>query len=126
MSDSDGSVAPGVPANLQLLMQVTYEESGGFAGLRRGCRLDSKALPANERVMLERLLARAAAIGSNQRAATKPQPPAPDATQYVVRINDDGAKKALSFSDATTDQAAWDLLAFLQERARPLRIDESP
>jgi hypothetical protein len=105
-------------------MQVIYEESGGFAGLRRGCRLDSQSLAPKQRETLARLLTKAGVIGSSHAASAK-APALPDQMRYAVRIEDGGDRCSAAFSDATTDQAAWDLVAFLQEHARPLRIDES-
>ena len=48
MADEESTRAP---------LKVTFEQSGGFAGLVKGCVLDADALPADESAELRRLVA---------------------------------------------------------------------
>ena len=48
----------------EAILRVSYTESGGFAGLVRSCRLETAALAAEERALLEQLVAAAGLTAS--------------------------------------------------------------
>jgi hypothetical protein len=110
--------------------QLIFVESGGFAGLERGCTVDLSALPDRPRSELQSLLqhaapAQAGALSPSARAMPDMQtytlelvmqPPgqetsAPEATQQ---------HRVLTYpaSDVPSDLSA--LFSFLREQARPI------
>lgn len=96
-------------------MQITFLQSGGFAGALRGVRIDLAALPASEREELERLVAACGLEGSCERFAATGR----DRRQYDLAIDRDGRIDRLSCDDGCLPDAARPLVAFLAARATP-------
>jgi hypothetical protein len=99
-------------------MKIRFRQSGGFAGIVRGCALDTAALPRGEADELARLVAAAkleALKPSRSRGA--------DRQQYDLVLEREGEPPvALRFDDgALTDEIA-PLLAFLRKRSKPLPL----
>jgi Emfourin len=98
-------------------MKIVYRQSGGFAGLYRGCELDVGELPAAEAAEVERLLAR------GRGGSETPPPPSPsgarDLTSHEVRIEGDAGETLVSFDDAGVPAGAEALLRYLQKRSGP-------
>ena len=99
-------------------MKVRYRESGGFAGLSRGCEVDSASLPGEDARRLAALVEQAA---PDDVAAPSP-PEARDLLGYEIVIESEARRTVLRFDDATIPERADPLLAWLQERARPLPL----
>jgi len=97
-------------------MKVTFRQSGGYAGLSRGCELDSATMSRTEAAKLERLVekSRGAAAG------TTSKPGARDLTSYRVTVETDKGSHQLEFDDLTVPAEATDLLAYLQRCAKPI------
>jgi len=96
-------------------MQITFLQSGGFAGVMRGVRIDPATLPASEREELERLVAACGLDGSCERFAETGR----DRRQYDLAIDRDGRIDRLSCDDGCLPEAARPLVAFLAARATP-------
>ena len=96
-------------------MQITFLQSGGFAGAMRGVRIDPAALPASEREELERLVTACGLDGSCERFAETGR----DRLQYDLAIDRDGRIDRLSCDDGCLPEAARPLVAFLAARATP-------
>lgn len=96
-------------------MQITFLQSGGFAGAMRGVRIDPATLPASEREELERLVAACGLDGSCERFAETGR----DRRQYDLAIDRDGRIDRLSCDDGCLPEAARPLVAFLAARATP-------
>lgn len=100
-------------------MEISFIQSGGFAGLIRGVRLDADTLAAPERVELERLVA---GCGVERSCACVAEP-ARDRTRYDLAIDLDGRVVRLSCDDASVPPAARPLINFLAARATPQTVD---
>jgi hypothetical protein len=98
-------------------VRVEFRQSGGFAGLVRGCELDSADLPPDTQRALERVLREGAAPP----AATPP--PLADALAYELRCLRGGDELRLRFDERSlspAQRAVVDALTPLL-RPRPLR-----
>jgi len=96
-------------------MQITFLQSGGFAGLIRGVQVDTATLPAGEREAVERLVAACGVAGSCERFAESGR----DRRQYDLAIDRDGRIDRLSCDEGCVPEAARPLVAFLAARATP-------
>ncbi len=99
-------------------MRIRFRQTGGFAGLARGCDLDAAALPPAEATELARLLA-AARLDAVKPAAAR----GADRRQYDLVVERAGAPAlAICFDDgALTDELAA-LVAFLRRRSKPVPL----
>jgi hypothetical protein len=96
-------------------MRISYTQSGGFAGLVRGCHIDTATLPEPERREVESLVAACGLTGRCE-AAT---PSARDLRRHDLSIERDGDVARLCCDDHCLPEAARPLIAFLADRARP-------
>ena len=96
-------------------MQITFLESGGFAGAIRGVRIDAATLPAGEREALERLVAACGRAGSCELNTAGGR----DRRQYDLAIDQDGRIDRLTCDDGCVPEAARPLIAFMAARATP-------
>jgi hypothetical protein len=99
-------------------MKIRFRQTGGFAGLSRGCDLDAAALPRAEADELARLLA-AAKLETLKPARAR----GADRQQYDLVVEREGeAALEVRFDDgALTDELAR-LVAFLRKRAKPVPL----
>jgi len=101
-------------------MEITFVESGGFAGLVKKAEVDSRELPpdgpAGSRRSCERL-----PMPSRRRAAA----PHPDAYTYEIRVvDDDGRERRIVADEQTSDRSVQELVKLLRARAKPARITD--
>ena len=108
MADEESTRAP---------LKVTFEQSGGFAGLVKGCCLDADALPADESAELRRLVAASGLDVSREDLSRG----ARDRRQIAITIERGGERVAIVCDDGCTPEGARPLVAFLAARARPVR-----
>ena len=96
-------------------MKLRFRQSGGFAGLARGCEVAVAALSPELRALLDHALAQPAA---------KPIPPAggADITQYSLAVDTPGSARELRFDDTTLPPALAPLLAHLTAASKPLPL----
>lgn len=102
-------------------LQITFLQSGGFAGAIRGVRIDAAALPAGDRQELERLVAACALDGTCERFTEGGR----DRRQYDLAIDRGGRIDRLSCDDGCVPDSARPLVAFLAARATPKGPDFS-
>ena len=99
-------------------MKVRFLQSGGFAGLIRGCEVSTADLPNREQKELERLCAAAGLerIGPSRAKGA-------DRQQYEITVEqDDGSLVEVRLDDsALTDEVA-PLIAYLRVRSKPVPI----
>ena len=99
-------------------MRLTFRQSGGYAGLSRGCELDSDELSAEEREALAWL------VGQDEhREAAAPPSRARDALAYEIHVEGDGPSRTFFIDQANTPGAVEPLIARCVRDAgpRPLR-----
>jgi hypothetical protein len=96
-------------------MNLRFRQSGGFAGLERGCEMPADALAPGLRKLLERALAT---------PAENPVPPpgAADMTRYSLTVDTPGAGRELHFDDMTLPAALAPLFAHLTTVSKPLPL----
>ncbi|NER24227.1 MAG: hypothetical protein F6J86_12900 [Symploca sp. SIO1B1] len=96
-------------------MKITFRQSGGFAGLVRGCDLDTDSLNSNEAEQLETLVQQSK-IMQTQSSST---PQANDLRSYQFLIEAPVGKYQVSFDDMSLPEDVRPLLKYLQNRAKP-------
>ncbi len=99
-------------------MKISFRESGGFAGLIRGCEIDTKQLSNQEAAQLESLVTHSG-IFQHQGKAT---PNARDVFNYEVVVETDKETHRASFNDMNLPESAIPLLEYLQARAEPMPV----
>lgn len=100
-------------------MQITFLQSGGFAGALRGVRIDSLALPERQRAELERLVAGSGVHASCERFSESGR----DRRQYDLAIDRAGRVIRLSCDETCLPEATRPLVEFLAARATPQTPD---
>ncbi|MFN0304333.1 MAG: protealysin inhibitor emfourin [Burkholderiales bacterium] len=99
-------------------MKISFIQSGGFAGLIRGCEVSAADLPKSEQKLLARLLA---AAGLERMKPTRAK--GADRQQYEIAIErDDGSVITVTLDDSALTDAAAPLVAFLRARSKPVPI----
>lgn len=96
-------------------MKLRFHQSGGFAGLQRGCEMAVASLAPELRKLLEQALAQPAA---------KPAPAGrtADATNYSIAVDAPGSTRELHFDDCTLPAALAPLLAHLSASSKPMPL----
>ena len=98
-------------------MKVKFGQSGGYAGLRRGCELDTDSLPADEAATLQSLVEQSGIL----QAKSGRTPTARDLFNYDITIETSQGSHHVSFDDMTMPESVDPLLEYLQDRAKPVR-----
>lgn len=96
-------------------LSVSFTQSGGFAGLVRGCTLDAATLDPAARAELGRLVD---ACGSDSFAAGAAE--SRDRKRYAIEIRRGDERITIECDDATFPDRARPLAAFLAGRAGPI------
>jgi hypothetical protein len=98
------------------LRRIRFRQSGGFAGLVRGCEVAADALEAADRRALERYL------------RTTPDQPASagptvhDGVVFEISVECDDQTRHLAFSELSLPEELEALVAWLQRGSRPIRL----
>ena len=108
MADEESTRAP---------LKVTFEQSGGFAGLIKGCVLDADELPPDVAAELRRLVAASGLDVSREDLSRD----ARDRRQLAITIDRGGERVTIVCDDGCTPEGARPLVAFLAARAKPVR-----
>ena len=96
-------------------MRITFTQSGGFAGLVKGCRVDTAALAAEERHRVEAIVVQSGLTQSGELFSETGR----DLRQYEIRIERDALTVDFVCDEKSLPAAAGPLVRFLLERARP-------
>ena len=99
-------------------MHVKFQQSGGFAGLLRGCEFDTTELPAEEQARFRRLVRDASTSSRDIKNSQLSR----DATLYEISLEDNGSKRLIKADDSSLTQGLAPLIEFLQSKARPQSI----
>ncbi|HQZ18668.1 MAG TPA: hypothetical protein PLD86_17480 [Vicinamibacteria bacterium] len=99
-----------------MTLRIRYVQSGGFAGLIRGCTLDAAALGPTAAAVLKRLV-KAAPLAKLKTARTQG---AADLLLHDFAIETDAGTFHLTFDDLTLPKALKPLVAFLARRSNPV------
>jgi hypothetical protein len=96
-------------------MKVTFRQSGGLAGICKGCELDTGKMPAADRAALEALVRRSGVDVS----ADLRSPAARDATAYEIAVHSEAGTWRVAADDLSLSGPLRPLVRFLAARARP-------
>lgn len=96
-------------------MKVHFQQSGGFAGMMRGCTLDTDAMDPGEAGTLEALVRQSSIRGMT----TAQDPGARDVFAYEIDIEAEGETHHLTVDELSLTPEVVPLLEFLRTRARP-------
>ena len=96
-------------------MKITFVQSGGFAGMLKGCTIDTIDLAADQRQELESLVAASGFSESFEQFSSAGR----DLRQYEIVIEQHATVQRIVCDDRSVPDAARPLLAFLVARARP-------
>ena len=100
-------------------MKITFLQSGGFAGMLKGCTIDATDLAPDERQELETLIAASGLTESFDRFSEAGR----DLRQYEIVIEQDATVRRIVCDDHSVPEATRPLVAFLSARARPQPVD---
>ncbi len=96
-------------------MRVRFRQTGGVAGLVKGCELDTEELAPDEADELHTLVEKSGIRASSETR----HPGARDAQCYEIDVARDDARHRVLVDDLTVTPALASLIAFLVKRARP-------
>ena len=99
------------------MLKVSFEQSGGFAGLVKGCVLDADELPPDVGAELRRLVT-ASGLETSSEATSRGMR---DRRQLAITIDRGGETVRVVCDDGCAPEGARPLVAFLAARARPQR-----
>ena len=99
-----------------MTLRIGYVQSGGFAGLIRGCTIDAAALAPAAATVMKRLV-EAAPLAKMKTARTQG---VADLLLHDFAIETDAGTLHLSFDDLTLPKALKPLMAFLARRCKPM------
>jgi Emfourin len=110
------------------LRKIRFRQTGGFAGLVRGCELAPKDLDTKEGARLERLLRQS---GLAESAPAHPAAPAQgpdrdsarDLIKYEIEIESASGTARFELDDLDLSENVALLVAFLLKHARPMPLD---
>ncbi len=97
-------------------MKVSFERTGGFAGMRMAFSLDSESLAPEERSQLENNLASAHFFDLPARLASPPG--GADRFQYRIDVEEPGRKHSVEFGEAAVTENMQPLIQQLTRLAR--------
>jgi hypothetical protein len=99
-------------------MKVKFSQSGGYAGLRRGCELDTNSLPADQAAKLQSLVEQSGILEAKSGHA----PHARDLFNYDITVETTQGDRTVSFDDLSLPEGVEPLLEYLQSCAKPLPL----
>lgn len=95
-------------------MKVRFRQSGGFAGLIKGCEFDTKVLARKEAAALASLIEQSGIHGLK----SSQTPNACDLTCYEIAVETEKGSEQVSFDDMTLPETLRPLVEYLQQRAK--------
>jgi hypothetical protein len=99
-------------------MKISFERTGGFAGMRMAISIDIDSLPDPDVVALQKLVTDADFFNLAEPGAGKV---IPDGFQYAITIEGDGKQRTIQVADGSVPDKLRPLLDDLSLRARSQR-----
>lgn len=100
-------------------MKVRFEQSGGFAGLVKGCEINQSSLSEDEANELTQLVQQSEISDSGEFFSDS----ARDLYQYEITIEDGDSKIHAVFDDKTLPASAKPLVGYLKKCSRPKPLE---
>jgi Emfourin len=101
-------------------MKVWFDESGGYAGLLKGCEIDTSALPPEKAKELEQLVKASGISASGEFLSDSSR----DLHQYEITIEQGASKIYAIFDDESIPQSAKPLIGYLKKCSKPTARDQ--
>lgn len=98
------------------LRRLWFRQSGGFAGLVRGCEVAADDLDAADRRLLEHYLR------TTPDHPVSSGPTVHDGVVFELKVECDDQTRQLAFSELSLPEELESLVAWLQQRSRPIRL----
>lgn len=92
-------------------MHIHFKRSGGFAGMRLSCSLDTEELPPGQAEELDKLIGEAEFFELPEELV--PEQPRPDRFEYQVRVKADEKEHEVTVNDAAAPESLRPLLNYL-------------
>jgi hypothetical protein len=92
-------------------MHINFTRSGGFAGMRLACTVDTQQLPAEQASELDKLVSDAAFFDLPEKIM--PEKPRPDRFEYRLSVEADDKSHSVTVSDAAAPESLRPLLNYL-------------
>jgi hypothetical protein len=106
-------------------LRISFERSGGFAGITMKTAVDEKDLAPDEAQKLRNLVEEADFFNSPGKIMS--QSPRPDRFQYELRLEEKGRQHTVTMSEEALPQKLKPLVNWLMEKSRQTRKSkESP
>jgi hypothetical protein len=105
------------------LQSIRFEQSGGFAGLIRGCRLDPNELNAQERERLAALVRRSGLSNLAHNERGRADAAGNDSFRYDIELIFDQGRSHYTSDELGVDERIAPLVSYLQSHAQPLPPD---
>ncbi len=106
-------------------MRISFERSGGFAGIMTKTTVDEKDLPPEEARKLNQLVEEAEFFNLPGKIISRS--PQPDRFQYELRLEETGRQYKVTVSEEAMPEKLKPLVNWLMEKARQMRKGkESP
>ncbi|MGH7655591.1 MAG: protealysin inhibitor emfourin [Gemmatimonadaceae bacterium] len=99
----------------EVAVRVTFVQSGGVVGARRGCELDTSQLPRDEARELESLVTDSQLVASGDHRS----PGGRDLRLYEIHVENGAQTVRVTFDDLTLPERARPLVGFLRRKAGP-------
>lgn len=99
-------------------MKITFRQSGGYAGLTKGCEIDTELLSSEEAQELKSLVAQTGIL----EAQSKQSPNVADAYNYLIIIETRERIHQVSFDQLSLSQEVIPLINFLKDRSDYIKV----
>lgn len=96
-------------------MRITFEQTGGFAGMTITKVFDTSTLPEKETKRLRQLVEAAAFF--NLPASLTSDTPHPDSFEYLITVEEDGNQHTVEVSESAAPANLTPLLEWLRMQA---------
>jgi hypothetical protein len=103
------------PVNSHPAMRVSFERSGGFAGLMMTSTADTTELPDAEAQQLQELVSRADFFNLPSKMLSNS--PQPDRFQYQITVRSDGKTHTVQASESQVPEKLRPLVEMMSDRA---------
>ena len=113
---STPAVEPALAKQEDKTLQITFERSGGFAGMRLSTTVDTASLSEKEAQTLRQLLEEADFF--NLPAQMVSRSPQPDRFQYTVTVEEDGRQHTVTISEEVMPAKLRPLIKWLMDAVR--------
>ena len=102
-------------------MRISFERSGGFAGITMKTAVEEKDLTPDEAQKLRQLVEEADFFNSPGKIASRS--PQPDRFQYELRLEEKGRQHTVTMSEEAMPAKLKPLVNWLMEKSRQARKD---